>query len=135
MRIIVSFILSFLILLSSSGIAYAEHFCGGLHMLSKVTFGEEQLSCGMATVHDDCDHEMEENHFCCSNKYLKVSTDDQYAKVSFEFNFYVAVFNVPMEVPSEVLNVLPENDHDSYRYYRPPPLERDLQILYDTFLI
>lgn len=131
-----SIVLSMLILLSSSGLAYAKHYCGNLEMLSKVTLGEEHLSCGMAMSNSACgDEHLDENHFCCTNKYLKVSTDEQYAKVVFDYNFdiqWVAISTmifVPLEID------LPSLQEESYKYYRPPPLEFDYQVLFETFLI
>ena len=135
MKAILSIALSLLILLSSSGVAYAKHYCGGFEMLSKVTLGEEHLSCGMKMNIPSCGDEKQEDHGCCSNRYLKVQTDDHFAKVSFDFNFhapwipaFVTVFILPKlivaEVPKSVFNE-----------YLPPPIYKDIQILYETFLI
>ena len=47
MKKTISIFLSILILASSSGIAYAQHFCSGMEMMAEVTLGEKHLSCGM----------------------------------------------------------------------------------------
>lgn len=115
--------------------AYAKHYCGGFEMLSKVTLGEEHLSCGMKMTSVCCEEEKQEDHGCCSNQYLKVLTDDHFAKVSFDFNFpnqWVPVL-VTVLVPTELM--LPQDPHAVFKEYLPPPLERDIQVLYETFLI
>ena len=132
----ISIVLSFLILLSSSGLAYAKHYCGSIEMVSKVTLGEAHLSCGMVMASTPCgDEHEEEGHFCCSNKYLKVTTDDQYAKVAFDFDFTTQWFVTIVEVFVPRQLELPAEHNVSYRYYRPPPLEKDYQVLFETFLI
>ena len=134
-KAIISIVLSSLILLSSSGLAYAKHYCGSFEMLAKVTLGEESLSCGMTMQVDACGDEKEESHSCCSNKYLKVNTDDHFNKVAFEYDFQGEWIFIPVEtLEFQDVSFIPEKVI-VHNYYRPPPLERDLQILYETFLI
>jgi hypothetical protein len=134
MQKIISIFLSVLLLASSSGIAYAQHFCGEYEMLSEITLGEKDLSCGMAMELPGCDEEADE-HDCCDNEYTKVDTDDTFAKVSFEFDFDENfVFTFISEFVLFQSENFPENP-DLYKDYSPPPIERDLQVLYDTFLI
>lgn len=104
-------------------------------MLSKVTLGEEHLSCGMKMNVPSCGDEKQEDHGCCSNQYLKVHTDDHFAKVSFDFYFsaqWVPAFVTVFLLPEVTIPVAPKS---VFREYLPPPLERDVQILYETFLI
>jgi hypothetical protein len=134
MQKIISVFLTILMLASSSGVAYAQHYCGEYEMLSEITLGEKDLSCGMVMELPGCDEEADD-HNCCDNQYTKVDTDDTFAKTSFEFNldekFVFAFTSVFLCVQTEIF---PENQ-DFFKYYSPPPLERDLQVLYDTFLI
>lgn len=135
MNTVVSFLLSFLILLSSSGLAYAKHFCGPFEVVSKVTLGEESLSCGMKRYDPVCEDEKNENHSCCSNEYVKVNTDDHFNKTVFNFE----IQNVWVFIGAEVFKFEAvahvEQKATILYYYRPPPLKEDLQILYETFLI
>ena len=135
MKTLVSILLSSLILLSSSGISYAKHFCGPFEVIAKVTFGEESLSCGMVMESSPCDHEKEEKHSCCSNKYLKVNTDDHFNKTAFDFNLDSSWLFVASEVfQFDEVIILPQKT-TVVNCYRPPPDTRDLNILYETFLI
>ncbi len=126
-------------LASSSGIAYAQHFCSGMEMMSEITLGEKHLSCGMDsdTADTGCSDEniTEKAHDCCKNHITKIHTDDNYAKASFDLKLnktfvatFVSVFVVKeVEIASiEKIFLADQN---------PPPLEQDFNILYETFLI
>lgn len=126
-------------LASTSGIAYAQHFCGGMEMVSKVTIGEKHLSCGMnlETSEYDCNVEdaSAEVHDCCENHITQIQTDENFTKASFDLKLdktFVAGFTSVF--------VLKEVELTSFQKiffadYTPPPLEQDLNILYETFLI
>ena len=133
----ISIFLSLLMLASSSGMAYAQHFCSGMEMISEITLGEKHLSCGMEDTTDtSCDNTVvvKEDH-CCQNHFTKIQTDDNFAKASFDISFhktfivaFVSVFAI-QEV--EIFSI----QKTFFADYSPPPLEQDLNILYDTFLI
>ncbi|MFT4849555.1 MAG: hypothetical protein ACI83B_002099 [Sediminicola sp.] len=135
---IISILLSVLLLLSSTGVTYAQHFCGEFEMLSKVTLGEEHLSCGMAMEVPDCDdddYDDAEDRHCCDNEYTSVTTDDNFAKANFNIDFdksfaiaFVSVFVLQQLVEYEA-------SIDDYTLYYPPPLYKNIPVLYETFLI
>jgi len=137
MKKAISIFLSILMLASSSGIAYSQHFCGGLEMNSEITFGEKNISCGMEIEKHACVEEstVVETHKCCENQFTKVQTDDNFAKVSFDLKLnktFVATF-VSVFVLKEV--EIASTEKIFFADYSPPPLEQDLNILYETFLI
>lgn len=127
--------LSVLLLLSSTGITYAEHFCGSFKMMAKLTVGHENLNCGMAVLDTDCDTEFMQAMDCCNNHYLSVSTDDTFAKVQFDF-VSAPVFIVP-PVSNYNLNILSATYKPviALPYYRPPPNIKSLHLVYESFLI
>jgi len=136
MQRIIASLLSLFILLSSSGITFAQHYCGGNPIASKITLGEEALSCNMnAVATDACTRETKiEKHSCCDDKYLAIDTDSHYNKAKFEIQF------LDFDFPAlEWGFLVPKNTFDSkttnFQVYRPPPLEKDYQILFETFLI
>ena len=136
MQRLASILLSSLILLSSSGLAYVKHYCGDVEIISKVSLGTVNLNCGMVKDTSPCgEGRQQEGHFCCSNKYLKVYIDDQYAKVSFDLDLIIVgvipIFEVFVPGRLEV----PTKFKDSYGHYRPPPLAKNYQTLFETFLI
>jgi len=133
----ISIVLSCLLLLSSSGIAYSQHFCGGYEVMAKFTLGEMFLSCGMEMDSGSCETTMDtqsEKH-CCDNEYTSVETDDTFAKASFEVTFSSYEFTAPVsEFPLQQA-VLYTNNIDFFADYSPPPLGKDIPVLYQIFLI
>ena len=139
MKKTISIFLSVLMLASSSGIAYAQHFCGGMEMMSKIMLGEKHLSCGMDMDDSEvpCENKTlaQEQHDCCQNQILKIQTDENFAKASFDLQLdktFVAAF-FAVFILSEV--ELSASKTTAFADYSPPFLRQDLNILYETFLI
>ncbi len=135
MKKIISLVLSFLLLLSSSGISYAQHFCGDHEMMAEFTLGEKHLSCGMVMPATACDSEEEKEHDCCDNEYTSVETDDAFAKVSFNYDFQVD-WDILTAQLVEFIEVGPVSSTQVlYFQYRPPPPKVPLWQLNESFLI
>jgi len=132
---VVSIAMSLLLLLSSSGITYAQHFCGDHEIMSKITLGETHLSCEMIMPEAGCEDEPMKENNCCDNQYINVDTDDNYSGVSFDFQaqptFIIAFVSVFVLAQEPDLN----KNFDYYKDYSPPPLGEDLLVLFETFLI
>ena len=124
-------------LASSSGIAYAQHFCSGAEMASQITLGVKFLSCGMDEVGEpSCDDNfvINEDH-CCQNHFTQIDTDENFAKASFDIKFQkVFIANILIGFILEEVEIT-SSEKTFFADYNPPPLEQDLNILYDTFLI
>jgi len=121
-------------LLSSTGLTYAKHYCGDIELFAELTLGEKHLSCGMNMTLDDCDDTMELPG-CCDNEYLQVDTDDTFAKTSFDLMpdvLWTAVLSsvFVLEVEEGI-----QKDPNSFASYHPPPPKEDLLRLYERFLI
>ena len=136
MKQIISILLTLLLLISNTGITYAQHFCGGHQMMAKVTIGQERLSCGMAPVKDLCDESHQsDTHSCCDNRYTQVAFDDTVEQPVLEFQL-TPVFDVDNNaIISSVSEILTLQKEVVYTIYNPPPLIKDFSILFDTFLI
>ena len=89
MQKIISIVLTILILASSTGVTYAKHFCGDFEVISTITLGEKDLSCGMKMDVKGCDNEIQEDHHCCKNKYENIDTDDNYSLSLFDLQINV----------------------------------------------
>ena len=137
MKKAISIFLSMLMLASSSGIAYAQHFCGGMEMMAGITLGQQQLSCGMDAdiPTSNCDDTDITDHGCCDNNFTKIQTDDNFAKAFFDLKldktFIATFFSVFVLHELEIASTA----KTSFADYSPPPLLQDLNILYETFLI
>ena len=136
MKQIISILLTLLLLISNTGITYAQHFCGGHQMMAKVTIGQERLSCGMALVKDLCDESHQsDTHSCCNNLYTQVAFDDTVEQPTVEFQL-TPVFDVDKNaIINSVSEILTLQKQVVYTLYNPPPLIKDFPILFDTFLI
>ena len=136
MKQIISILLTLLLLISNTGITYAQHFCGGHQMMAKVTIGQERLSCGMALVKDLCDESHQsDTHSCCNNLYTQVAFDDTVEQPTVEFQL-TPVFDVDKNaIISSVSEILTLQEEVVYTIYNPPPLIKDFPVLFDTFLI
>lgn len=131
----ISILLSFLLLMSSSGVAYTQHFCGGKEMASSVTLGEKSLSCGMDMPVSTCDVPTNTEEGCCDNEHTAVTTDENFSKTSFHINF-----QKPMVAVGPVFFIPAAKIQAAHRsfpvaYYNPPPLQRNIPVLYQVFLI
>ncbi|MAZ71836.1 MAG: hypothetical protein CMC70_01695 [Flavobacteriaceae bacterium] len=136
MKKVISLFMCLLLFASTSGVAYAQHFCGDFEMMATLTLGGEELSCGMAEAHDDsCDTEDAEDHNCCDNQYTKITTDENFNasqdtfQVSVNFvTAFVSVFVLQAEIATT-------SKIAAFSEYNPPPIIKDIPVLYETFLI
>jgi len=133
MKNIFSILLSTLLLLSSAGVTYGQHYCGGKVVADALMLGEKQLTCEGYMLPASSDHK--EKPGCCEDVYHQVVTDDNYASSSFDLNLnqtFIAAFVSVFLVQEPVIFTSKTND---FTEYLPPPLLRDIPVLYQTFLI
>ena len=136
MKQIISILLSLLLLISNTGITYAQHFCGGHQMMAKVTIGQERLSCGMALVKDLCDESHQsDTHSCCNNLYTQVAFDDTVEQPTVEFQLTPPFKVNTTTFGASACEILRIQKEVVYTLYNPPPLIKDFPVLFDTFLI
>lgn len=136
MKQITSILLTLLLLISNTGITYAQHFCGGHQMMAKVTIGQERLSCGMAPVKDLCDDSHQsDTHSCCNNLYTQVAFDDTVEQPIVEFQLTPPFKANTTTFSASVYEILTLQKEVVYSIYNPPPLIKNFSVLFDTFLI
>ena len=136
MKQIISILLTLLLLISNTGITYAQHFCGGHQMMAKVTIGQERLSCGMALVKDLCDESHQsDTHSCCNNLYTQVAFDDTVEQPIVEFQLTPPLKANTTTFSASVYEILTLQKEVVYTIYNPPPLIKNFSVLFDTFLI
>ena len=139
MKKVVAISLTIILLFSNLGFAMGTHYCGGEAVMSRFLLGEEQLSCGMAAVESDCDSEHGDGFSfsksgCCENEYRSFLVDDNYnpelTKLIQNITFALAFFHADY-----FIGLFPSVERTFYSDYSPPPLEKDLRVLFQTFLI
>jgi len=131
----ISILLSLLLLASSSGVVYAQHYCGDAKMMTQVTLGEADLFCDMTIEEEPCFEEYGEVEGCCDNDYTQVIIDDNFAKAHYKISFnspfvaaYIATFFLDIQH-------FKNTDVVTNTTYNPPPLIKNLPVLYKSFLI
>ena len=136
MKQITSILLTLLLLISNTGITYAQHFCGGHQMMAKVTIGQERLSCGMAPVKDLCDDSHQsDTHSCCNNLYTQVAFDDTVEQPIVKFQLTPPLKANTTTFSASVYEIITLQKEVVYSIYNPPPLIKNFSVLFDTFLI
>jgi hypothetical protein len=136
-KIIFSISLAFLVLFSSIGMAKTTHFCMGHAMKSDFGFSPKHLDCGMAMDmdHEESDSKSEKStQSCCENitEHLQVDEDVQLKKLDIKLtlNFTVALVQV------FVFGLEPfDADQPTFSFYTSPPLNQDIHVLFEQFLI
>lgn len=131
-----------MLLASHMNLAIGTHFCGGEAIETKIMLGDAQLGCGMPDMEEPCDDSEKSNtnevHFenvpCCENEYQTVQVTDEFVKntalQSFNVDFVLAFIYTNLN-----LDLFPKSAHQFYTEYISPPLEKDIQVLFQTFLI
>ena len=136
MKQLTSILLTLLLLISNTGITYAQHFCGGHQMIAKVTIGQERLSCGMAAVKDLCDESHKsDTHSCCNNQFTQVEFDDTVEQPLIEFQIIPLLKVINKAFIPDGFEIRKLQKQVVYSVYRPPPLVKDIPVFLETFLI
>lgn len=142
MRKVLSIILAVVLFASHANVTFGTHFCGGMAVKTKIILGETHLDCSMIDMEESCDVRVErdysEDRFekapCCENEYHSVQTTDEFVKdAALQFlnvDFAAALIFVTLS-----LDLFPSASHQFYTDYIPPLVEKDLPVLFQTFLI
>ncbi|MBE0655307.1 MAG: hypothetical protein IH594_16015 [Bacteroidales bacterium] len=118
------------------------HFCGGEAIETKIMLGKTHLGCGMMDIDLSCEdsgktgnHPVRFNNLpCCENEFQIIQVTEEFVKDaildSFNVDFAAAFL-------ATLLNgdLIPNSTIQFYTDYSPPPLEKDVQVLFQTFLI
>lgn len=137
-----SIILSFILLASHMYLSIGTHFCGGEAVESKILIGETHLGCGMMDMEEPCDDFENSNKKktgfnkapCCHNEFQTVQTTDEFVKDATQVDFSVDLA-VAFIYTTLNLDLFPESSHQFYTEYISPPLKKDIQILFKSFII
>jgi len=124
---VTSILLSFILVISTTGFTINKHFCGG-HLVATQFFStEEPESC--------CDG-MDMPAGCCHNEseYYQLDENFNLAKVSFETasNF---VFTFIKHIVLNDLFASTDTYKVKYLHYKPPLLKPDIPVLIQSFLL
>lgn len=142
MRKSFSILLSCILLASHMYLTIGTHFCGGEAIETKILLGETHLGCNMPDMEKPCNYS-ENTHKnrvsfdklpCCENEYQTVQVTNEFVKdvanIPFNIEFAVAFIYTTLN-----LDLFPKSAHQFNTEYISLPLEKDIQVLFQTFLI
>lgn len=139
MKRLVSISLAIIFLMSNLGLTVATHYCGGHAVDSGLLMGGGDLDCGMKgdkLDYQDIDEKctLFAAEPCCENLHQTLQTDNTLQTDLPAPEFYAPVVEFVANVfhyfePITALGIAP------FRIDQPPLPERDIQILFQTFLI
>lgn len=142
MKQIFSILLSFILLASHMNLTMGTHFCGGEAVETKVLLGETHLGCEMMDLVEPCDGSEHSNQNqvrfnnvpCCQNEFQTIQGTADFVKEATQ-TFFNVDFAVAFLYTSLNLDLFPKSSHQVYTEYISPPLEKDISVLFQTFLI
>ena len=135
----ISIFLTLVLLTGQVGLSLGTHFCGGEAVLSKLTIGEAHLDCGMEEMapceSNPKNEDQLANEPCCQDHFLSLDIDED-----FNPGKKLSVDNLQLAAVAVVLffdwtQFFPLSNKTYFADYPPPPLERDIPVLFQTFLL
>lgn len=138
---ITSLTMAFLLLVSSSGISMDVHFCQGKFKRANI-FGKaktcEQVNdclrkCGKEIKSCHSDGQDGDHKGCCENQSFELDFDfDAFDNTAADISTIQKQFLTAFTY-TYVLNLVPKKDNPKFTTYIPPPLEKDITILFQVF--
>ena len=128
--------LSIIMLMSSTGVTLATHFCMGHAVDTQWSLGKADLDCGMGmAVVQTCEHETQLNRVpCCENEYQSASHDESLIEadllLNFKLSFYIATISLFNWQPTIYTANFSQNS-----LYSPPLLAQAFPVLHQSFLL
>jgi len=104
-----SFLMAVYLLVSTSGLAFHVHYCGG-EIASVSTIFKSDESCGMEVQAEDkscCNKPSKDHSGCCSDEVIQADFDEVTIKqISFDFDFVSILkeFSIPVFYTNEVVS-------------------------------
>lgn len=119
------------------GVNYDTHFCCGELIKSELSITPETLSCGMGmnkALSKKYSDEETISALCCENHRLTFEIDNDFSKYSKHIQFLPQMDIVPMDVERVTTQMCNQPKYEDLGY-SPPPLDRDIILLVQSFLI
>ncbi|WP_373511205.1 hypothetical protein [Persicitalea sp.] len=139
MKKILTIALAFLLMMSNMGFTVATHFCGGHAVKSGLRLGGGDWDCGMNTK--SAEYQVSQTNCtsitaepCCENMHQHIQTDDNQPTDLPAPQFHAPI-GEPVVFSFLYLESSTAQEIAPRRIDPPPLLKRDVQVLFQTFLI
>lgn len=132
--------MAFLLLVSQVSFTIGTHFCGGEAVETKVLFSDMHLGCDMMEMEKAC--EIPENHSnetsldkapCCENKYQTILETNEFVNETAPLVNYPD-FAMAFVYTTSKFDLFSKSISRFYTAYRSPSVEKDIQVLFQSFL-
>lgn len=135
MKKIISITLVIFLLVFSTGIGFAFHYCGGTLAQFKVVLGYGEATCGME-MESNCENHLYtyfEKTTCCNDKFIELNADEYTSKQN-QISSIIEFTNV--DFLSDLSSSRKEFESDRFQPNRPPPKINSVSLpLIQTFII
>jgi hypothetical protein len=125
--------MAMVITMSTAGLAINKHYCGGKEKTKAIFFEADKCVSEVAqTCEKHTDHQLKRTA-CCDDRssffkqQIQVDIDYRTTDLSLDQD----IINVAFSYHSPVIN----SPKKVYYVYRPPPLTRDIPVLFQSFLL
>ena len=139
MKSLFAILLSVVLLAGQMSLTIGTHICQGEAIETRIIYGGTHLGCGMEDMSEPCDiNDQQDVSFskeqCCENQYQTLQTTEDFVNDASQLNLSL---DFAVAFVSSLLNIdlSPRATHQFNTAYLPPPLDKDIQVLFQTFLI
>ena len=128
--------LSIIMLMSSTGVTLATHFCMGHAVETRLSLGNAEVDCGMGmAVVQTCEHETQFNRVpCCEDEFQTATHDESLTQAELLLNFKLSLY----AATTSLFNWQPTFNTVNFTVnpnYAPPLLAQEFPALHQSFLL
>jgi hypothetical protein len=123
-------------------VAIGTHFCGGEAIESKIMLAETDLGCGMMDTEESCTDsensstatESYDMTPCCENEYQTIQSTNEFLEIAAYATFNVDLATAIIYTTLN-LDLFTESTNNHFAEHNSPIIEKDIQELFQTYLI
>lgn len=131
---ITSFLMALLVLISTFSLTIEKHFCGDF-LVDISYFGNSSDCCAQELKKSTCDTSLEqEKEKCCTDQIQQIEGQDDVNITSIE-KITLKHFVLAFAITYNGLFVNLKKQIVPHKYYSPPNLITDIQVLHEVFIV
>jgi hypothetical protein len=131
---ITSILLALFFLVSSSHLSFATHYCGGKAFKHALLLSASDLGCGMEKGNNDCEKTAKVKNNCCTTLSFLISIKGDFQQVTTTISPDQQI--IALVAANLFFNILLDDATlISYQDYKPPLPDKNIPILFQSFLI
>ncbi len=128
---ILSIVLAFLVVFSSSSFVVSQHYCGS-RLVDVTVFGNPEKCFSAAVTSENITCIQAKN--CCNDVLISVPSNDL-VSISFDVDIDSLIFDVNSILISAHIETYADSKSVTFNHYKPPKLIQDIPVFYEVYLI